>query len=52
VASWLALARACGAATIVQALDEPENLELGDEFRAGRAAEVVPAIVDELLRAD
>ncbi|HEX5012324.1 MAG TPA: Sir2 family NAD-dependent protein deacetylase, partial [Planctomycetota bacterium] len=51
VAGWLALARACGAATLVQALEEPENLLPGDEFRAGRAADVVPAIVEELLRA-
>jgi NAD-dependent deacetylase len=50
VAAWLALARASGATTIVQALEAPENIEPGDEFRAGRAADVVPALVEELLK--
>jgi NAD-dependent deacetylase len=49
VAGWLALARQRGVVTIVQALDEPENLELGDDFRVGRASEVVPEIVEQLL---
>ena len=49
VAGWLALARRRGAATIVQALEAPENLDPGDEFRAGRAADVVPPIVETLL---
>lgn len=49
VAGWLALARQRGAVTMVQALEAPENLEARDEFRAGRAAEVVPRIVEELL---
>lgn len=49
VAGFLDLARRRGAATIVQALEEPENLAPQDEFRAGRAAEVVPGLVEELL---
>ncbi len=49
VAGLLELARRRGATTIVQALEAPENLAPGDEFRAGRAVEVVPGIVDELL---
>jgi NAD-dependent deacetylase len=48
-AGWLAVARARGARTIVQALDEPENLSRQDEFRAGRASEIVPALVRELV---
>jgi NAD-dependent deacetylase len=49
VAGFLELARRRGAATIVQALEPPENLAPGDVFRGGRAAEVVPGIVEELL---
>jgi len=49
VAGWLALARARGAATIVQALEAPANLDPRDEFLPGRAADVVPALVARLL---
>lgn len=48
-AGYLAYARANGTRTIVQGLAEPDNLHPADEFRAGRASEVVPRIVDELL---
>ncbi|MEM9380221.1 MAG: NAD-dependent deacylase [Planctomycetota bacterium] len=48
-AGYLAYARANGARTICQGLAEPDNLHPRDEFRAGRASEVVPALVDELL---
>jgi NAD-dependent deacetylase len=51
VAGLLDLARKRGAATIVQALEAPENLAPRDDFRAGRAAEVVPGLVEELLAA-
>jgi NAD-dependent deacetylase len=51
VAGFLDLARRRGATTIVQALEAPENLSPRDEFRAGRAVEVVPALVEELLAA-
>lgn len=49
VAGWLDLARRRGARTLVQALEEPENLAPEDDFRPGRAAQVVPALVEELL---
>jgi len=48
-AGFLAAARAVGARTIVTGLDEPENLARADRFLPGRAAEVVPSLVDELL---
>lgn len=48
-AGYLSYARAAGARTICQGLAEPDNLHPADEFRAGRASEVVPALVDELL---
>ncbi|MEL6712410.1 MAG: NAD-dependent deacylase [Planctomycetota bacterium] len=48
-AGYLGYARAAGVRTIVQGLAEPDNLHPADEFRAGRASEVVPALVEELL---
>jgi NAD-dependent deacetylase len=48
-AGFLALARSLGARCVLNALEAPENLAPGDEFRAGRAAEVVPALVEEWL---
>jgi NAD-dependent deacetylase len=48
-AGYLAYARANGARTICQGLAEPDNLHPADEFRAGRASELIPALVDELL---
>jgi NAD-dependent deacetylase len=50
-AGLLAVARARGARTIVQALESPENLDPQDEFHAGRAAEVLPALVERWARA-
>jgi NAD-dependent deacetylase len=47
-AGLLAAARNRGAKTYVQSLDEPENLHPRDVFRPGRAAEVVPALLEEL----
>jgi len=49
-AGMLGTARARGARTFVQALEEPHNLEATDDWRPGRAAEVVPALLDELAR--
>ena len=48
-AGFLTAARAAGAHTWVNSLDEPDNLHPSDDFRPGRAAEVVPALVEELL---
>ena len=48
-AGYLGYARAAGTRTIVQGLVEPDNFDRRDEFRAGRASEVVPKLVDELL---
>lgn len=48
-AGYLDLARARGAVTIVQSLDEPLNVHPTDRFLPGRAAEVVPDLVRELL---
>lgn len=48
-AGFLSYARAAGVRTIVQGLAEPDNLHPADEFRAGRASEVVPRIARELL---
>jgi len=48
-AGFLATARAVRARTIVNSLDPPENLHAGDRFVPGRAAEVIPPLVDELL---
>ncbi len=49
-AGWLAVARARGARTIVQALDAPSNLNSADEFQGGRAADLVPGLVASLGR--
>lgn len=49
-AGMLQQARAAGAVTWVQALDAPDNLAAGDRYRQGRAADVVPAMLAELLR--
>ncbi|MFT5153048.1 MAG: NAD-dependent deacetylase, partial [Planctomycetota bacterium] len=45
-AGLLAAARERGAQTTVNSLDEPENLEPADEFHAGRASEVIPALLE------
>jgi NAD-dependent deacetylase len=50
-AGMLAVARHVGASTWVQALEPPENLTAADRFHRGRAAEVVPAMLDELAAA-
>jgi NAD-dependent deacetylase len=50
-AGFLSAARVSGAKTYVQSLDVPENLHPRDVFRPGRAAEVVPPLLDELARA-
>lgn len=44
-AGLLAAARELGARTFVQGLDAPDNLDPRDRFEAGRAVEVVPALV-------
>ena len=44
-AGFLHEARAGGAATWIQALEEPENLERRDTFVRGRAAEVLPGLL-------
>lgn len=48
-AGFLKEARRAGARTIVNSLDAPENLDPRDEFLRGRAADVVPGLVDRLL---
>lgn len=45
----LSMARASGAATFVNSLDEPENLNAQDQFFPGRAAEVLPRLVSEWI---
>jgi NAD-dependent deacetylase len=49
-AGMLAQARAQGAATWVQALDAPANLDPRDRWRPGRAAEVVPELLREIAQ--
>jgi NAD-dependent deacetylase len=49
-AGMLQQARAAGAVTWVQALEPPDNLDGRDRYRQGRAAEVVPDLLGELLR--
>jgi len=49
-AGYLQLARECGARTWVQALERPENAHRADTFVAGRASEVLPALLAELAR--
>lgn len=48
-AGFLSVARATGATTWVNSLDAPENLHPADRFLPGRAAEVVPAQVEEWI---
>ena len=48
-AGLLGAARIAGAATWVNSLDPPENLDPDDEFVPGRASEVVPRLLDELF---
>jgi len=48
-AGFLAHARAVGARCTLNALEAPENLAPEDDFRPGRAAEVMPALVAEWL---
>ncbi len=50
-ASFLAEARGAGARTFIQSLDPPANLHPRDEFRPGRAALVVPGLLDEIASA-
>jgi len=47
-AGLLSAARGRGAQTWVQSLDPPDNLHPADRFWPGRAAVVVPALVEEL----
>jgi NAD-dependent deacetylase len=49
-AGLLAAARRLGAATHVQSLEAPDNLDPADRFHVGRAAEVVPAMLDAIAR--
>lgn len=49
-AGLLAMARACGASTWVNSLDEPDNLHAQDVFARGCAAEVVPPQVERWLQ--
>lgn len=49
-AGFLQEARSRGAATWIQALEEPDNLGPGDRFVAGRAAEVLPGLLAELAQ--
>jgi NAD-dependent deacetylase len=49
-AGLLEAARLLGARTLVQSLDEPANLHPDDEFAPGRAALVVPALLERLVR--
>lgn len=49
-AGFLETARQAGARTIVSSLERPENAADSDELRVGRAADVVPALLDELAR--
>jgi NAD-dependent deacetylase len=47
-AGFLEVARAMGASTWVQALERPANSHPEDRFRAGRAAQVLPGLLEEL----
>ena len=49
-AGLLQSARELGAPTWVQALEPPDNLDPADHFRPGRAASVVPGLVEEVAR--
>jgi len=48
-AGFLGAARSAGARTWVNSLDPPDNLHPADTFLPGRAAEVVPPLVDALV---
>ena len=50
-AGLLAEARSGGAHTLVNSLDEPDNLHPADAFFPGRASEVVPRMLSELAAA-
>lgn len=49
-AGYVALARACGARTVEINLEPSANAEMFDEQRLGRAGELVPLWVEEVLR--
>jgi NAD-dependent deacetylase len=49
-AGLLAVARGRGARTIVLAAEAPQNLDPLDEFHAGRAAELLPVLVERWTR--
>jgi NAD-dependent deacetylase len=48
-AGYLAAARAVGAKTFVNSLDEPGNLDPADTFLEGRATDIVPTLAGKLL---
>ena len=50
-AGLLSVARAAGAKTWVNSLDLPENVDPADRFVSGRAADVIPQMVDTWLSA-
>lgn len=50
-AGLLEVARRAGAATWVNCLEAPDNLHPADTYREGRASEVVPELMAELLTA-
>jgi len=45
-AGYVALARSMGARTILVNLEEPENSAMFDELHLGKAAEILPALLD------
>lgn len=49
-ASMLQIARERGAKTYVQALELPSNADARDSFTAGRAAQVVPALLTQITQ--
>lgn len=49
-AGLLSIARSRGAATYVNSLEPPDNLDPSDRFSPGRAVDVVPRWVESLLR--
>jgi NAD-dependent protein deacetylase/lipoamidase len=48
-AGLLSMARSMGAATWVNSLDPPENLDSRDQFLPGRAVDVVPSLIESWL---
>lgn len=50
-AGFLSAARKYGAETTVNSLDAPSNIDPRDRFVPGRAASVVPQLVNELIKA-